>query len=354
MKSLILTFISALLLGATAASCRPSVALADPQPEAAAPADADSARAQRQAQRDAARAERDAARTAQESTELEAQLEKARRQLEAAARQVAELSTQLSQPVIEKFMTFADEPGRAIIGVQLAAGGRVREVSPGGPAAEAGIHVGDVIVALNGTDVKGENASREVRRLMQDVKPESKVIVRVLRDGRTREFTVTARPGLGLYLAHGGGIGPGPEVLPDVRGAWMLRGGAFTDMELATLTPQLGRYFGIDRGVLVVRAPSEGALKLQDGDVIVSIDGREPKSGSHATRILGSYQPGEKVSLHVMRDHKPLDLQGTVPERGPGNAMWRTVPLPPLPAVPAQPPQSPQPPQAMIQHGDST
>jgi S1-C subfamily serine protease len=55
--------------------------------------------------------------------------------------------------------------------------------------------------------------------------------------------------------------------------------------------------------------------KLQDGDVIVSIDGREPTSGSQITRILGSYQPGEELTLHVMRDHKAQDIKVTVPER---------------------------------------
>jgi S1-C subfamily serine protease len=39
-------------------------------------------------------------------------------------------------------------------------------------------------------------------------------------------------------------------------------------------------------------------------------------SGSHATRILSSYQPGEKIALRVIRDHKTLELQTTVPERG--------------------------------------
>ena len=90
--------------------------------------------------------------------------------------------------------------------------------------------------------------------------------------------------------------------------------GALGDMELATLTPQLGRYFGTDKGVLVVRAPKD--FKLEDGDVILAIDGREPTSGSHATRILGSYQPGEKIAIKVMRQQKTVDVETTLPERG--------------------------------------
>jgi S1-C subfamily serine protease len=253
--------------------------------------------------------------------DLDAQLEAARRKLEEAAHQVAELSTQMSGPLIEKFAALAGEPGHAILGVQLekASGGspgaRVREVSPGGPAAEAGIHAGDVVVALNGSTLSGEEPTRQVLDLMRDVKPDTKVKVRVLRDAKPREFTVTVRSGPRYFaLAHGmpdlefGPLGPLP-LGPMVRGPFM-------DMELVTLTPQLGRYFGADKGVLVVRSPQKGALQLEDGDVILAIDGRQPVSGSHATRILASYQPGEKLSLHIMREHKTLDVQATMPTRG--------------------------------------
>ena len=99
-----------------------------------------------------------------------------------------------------------------------------------------------------------------------------------------------------------------------MAGAFMLHR-PLMDLELVTLTPGLGSYFGTDKGVLVVRAPADGALKLQDGDVILAIDGRQPTSGSHATRILGSYQPGEKISLRVLRQHKTLELETTLPER---------------------------------------
>jgi predicted metalloprotease with PDZ domain len=308
-SSPILTCSAALLLCAAAASCQPTMALADPAASAPAPA----------SQPD-------------KEADLEAQLQAARRQLEAAAHQVAELSAQLSRPVIERFMSLDEDPGRAIIGVQLAPGARVREVSPGGPADEAGIRSGDVIVAVNGTEVKGEDASRQVVDLMRAVKPDGKVNVRVMRDGKPREFTLTARPGLGYYLARG--FGPGPQVLARARAPLMLPG-PLMDMELASLTPQLGRYFGTDQGVLVVRAPRDGALKLEDGDVILAIDGRKPTSGSHATRILASYQPGEKLNLRIMRSHKTLDLEATLPVREGGRAMiLRDGPLAPLPPEP--------------------
>jgi len=254
------------------------------------------------------------------SPELEAKLEAARAKLEEAAHEVAELSAQLGKPVVQKFMMLGDgPPPRATIGVQLDPGGkdgaRVKEVSPGGPAAEAGLQPGDVIVAINGADVKGIEPARQVVRLMRDVEPESKVKVRVQRDGKPREFVVVARPGFG-YM--GMREFPHPPDFPfDLH--WlappMSIHGPLGETELATLTPQLGSYFGTDKGVLVVRAPKEAGFKLEDGDVILTIDGREPTSGSHATRILMSYQPGEKISIKVMRQHKQLTIETTVPER---------------------------------------
>jgi predicted metalloprotease with PDZ domain len=249
--------------------------------------------------------------------DLEAQLDVARKRLEEAANEVAQLSTRMSGSYIQGLAPYVGT-SRAIIGVQLdanagSAGARVSAVSPGGPAAAAGIRVGDVIVAVNGHSVSGEESVREVLGFMREVKPESRVNLKVLREGQTREVTVTTRAEPGLFItAHDM---PSIELppLPELRGAFMFRR-PLMDMELATLTPRLGSYFGSDHGVLVVRAPADGVLQLQDGDVILAIDGREPTSGSHATRILSSYQPGEKIRLRLLRQHKSLDVDTTLPQ----------------------------------------
>jgi hypothetical protein len=318
---------AALACAGGVADCAP-VAAAAAQPPPAAPAAAPPATASPSDQQ---------AGLAGSEADLERQLEDARKQLEDAARQVAELSAQLGRPLIQRLMTLPGDPGRAIIGAQLddSKGGRgayVREISPGGPAAEAGVRAGDVITAINGTAISGDDAAGQVVALMRDVKPDSKVTVRILRDGTSREFTIVARPGPMYFLARGLG-GPQMEGLARLPPLAALMGGPLGDVELVTLTPQLGRYFGSDKGVLVVRAPP--GLKLEDGDVILSIDGRQPLSGSHATRILASYQPGEKLTMRVVRMHKAMDVETTVPER---------ADVPPAPVPPRHPPRVPPPP----------
>jgi S1-C subfamily serine protease len=90
----------------------------------------------------------------------------------------------------------------------------------------------------------------------------------------------------------------------------------FHGIEFATLSERLGGYFGVKSGVLVVRAGNNPAFKLQDGDVILAIDGREPNSAQHAGRILRSYQPGEKLIIRVQRDRKAQNLEVTAPGGG--------------------------------------
>ena len=122
----------------------------------------------------------------------------------------------------------------------------------------------------------------------------------------------------GMGMEHGGmqGRGPGPregrpEPPPGMPGmpGWM--GGGLDGLELATVSPRLGGYFGTKSGVLVVRAGG-AAFKLEDGDVITAIDGREPTSAAHATRILRSYQRGEKVVIKVLRDHKLQQIDAVI------------------------------------------
>jgi S1-C subfamily serine protease len=92
----------------------------------------------------------------------------------------------------------------------------------------------------------------------------------------------------------------------------------WSDMQLATLTPELGGYFGTDKGLLVLRGPGKDSLKLRDGDVILDIGGRAPTSPEHALRILGSFEPGEKLTITVMRKQRRETLTVDIPGDSPG------------------------------------
>jgi C-terminal processing protease CtpA/Prc len=303
--------------------------------------------------------ERDVTKQRADEDKMRADLEDARRRLDEAARQVAELSAQLGRNEGRGFM-FIDRDGgprRAVLGVQIdpasgKEGARVLKVSPGGAAEEAGLANGDVIVALDDLKVAGkEDPNRAVVEHMRGVKPEQKVKVKVLRAGKNKDFLVVARPmvlGDRVFNVQvpemGAVVGGFGNAMPHVRQFRTFFRGDFGGLELASITPKLGAYFGATEGVLVVQAPDNEAFKLEDGDVIQTIDGRKPEDGAHALRILRSYQSGEKLTLTVLRQRKALSLAVTMPERPDFEEHFAFPPEPAVPAVPPGPTRVPLPP----------
>ncbi|HVY82927.1 MAG TPA: PDZ domain-containing protein [Steroidobacteraceae bacterium] len=298
--------------------------------EPVAPAEAAKPATRAQAEKDRARASRDQAQADRDRAEAErdrdARLQDAKRRLEQAAAEVAALSTELAAHAMDSIgSAFVAGPRRSIIGVQLEAaesgtGAKVREVSPGGAAEAAGLRAGDVIVAVDGKEIK--EGAREVARLLRAVEPDSTVQLRVLREGKPKDIKVTARPfDARTFAYHAPPDGSfdfdfdfDPSKIPfGPFGPSGLSGG-LGGMEVTALTPQLARYFGTDKGLLVVRAPKSDVYKLQDGDVILNIDGRVPTSGSQVARILRSYQAGETLTMRIMRERKAMDLQITLPD----------------------------------------
>ncbi len=265
----------------------------------------------------------------------EAQLDAARARLEAAARDVARLSAQLAGPEVKEIVRRIRVGGRrAMLGVSIedAEGGvLVAGVTPGGPAAEAGVASGDVIIRINGVDVSGADSVRRLMQEMRNVEPGDQVPLVVQRGGRQQTLDVTAREfsARQYAFAYGGDedhdviVQGGPDVDFSLGGpGWprMLRLGRWADMELVELTPALGRYFGTTEGLLVVRAPKDPALQLQDGDVILRIGDRKPRDTGHAMRILRSFEQGETLTLDIKRDQRQRTLTLQI---GPENKVSR-------------------------------
>src|SRR5215471_8171447 len=74
------------------------------------------------------------------------------------------------------------------LGLKKAAGAMVAEPQSGSPAAKAGIESGDVITAVNGTQVKD---ARELARTIGMMAPDSSVKLDIVRNGEPKSVTVT-------------------------------------------------------------------------------------------------------------------------------------------------------------------
>jgi membrane-associated protease RseP (regulator of RpoE activity) len=113
-------------------------------------------------------------------------------------------------------------------------------------------------------------------------------------------------------------------------------------LNLASVDAKLGRYFGTDRGVLVLSsAPAFDGL--QAGDVIQRIDGTPVMTPREAMAALRAHAPGKQVDVRYLRDHKA----GTARMRVPEAPILRTPvapPAPPAPPSPAAPPAPDAPP----------
>jgi type II secretory pathway component PulC len=278
---------------------------------------------------------------------LEQRLEAAQRRLERAEQEVADLSTSLSQGVAAADASTARSPRRsqrAALGVNIGTdadgkrneGVQVLSVTPRSGAYEAGLKSGDLLLAINNKPLRlddGGSPRTKLLAVMQGVRAGEKVAVKYTREGFTKTVDLIARPipdrpsNVAPRTAPVASVAPVAPVAPvraaraervetprvAIRRAEGILGGA----ELVPLTPRLGQYFGTDQGLLVVRAPSDESLDIQEGDVILEIDGRTPDSTSHAMRILRSYQPGEELSLSVYRRKRTFDIDLVLPEAAP-------------------------------------
>lgn len=265
--------------------------------------------------------------------ESEMAMREAEKRLEEAARKIADLSKDRARMAwtMQRMEDF--RPNRAMLGVMLGeedekgpvAGVKIVGVTPGGGGEQAGLQTGDVITAINGDSFSADNSARARELLlgfMKDVEVGQELKVEYLRDGKASTVKVVPQaPAPRVFEFFGNGRPPHPlppgarpggfdmnefVMIGDKRG--------WGDMELVELSKELGRYFNADEGLLVVKAPDESSLQLQDGDVIMKIDGREPQSVRHGMRILGSYQAGEKLELQIMRDKKRKTIKVEMPE----------------------------------------
>ena len=171
-------------------------------------------------------------------------------------------------------------------------GAEINTVEEGSPADEAGIEVGDVVLALDGEPISDATA---LTTGLAAREPGDQVALTVARDGERQEIDVT----LGRFEAEeptadrrpGSGGGAVPE-------AWL-------GLRVRPLTREMAQRYGHDRsdGVVISEVDRYGAAAqagVRPGQVVLEMGGQEVRTVRDVRAVAEALESGSAVSLRVL------------------------------------------------------
>jgi hypothetical protein len=307
----------------------------------------------------------------------QAQLDTARKDMERAAKRYAELQRKYGEDVRDVQVFQRTMSNKPVIGVVLApdaqGGVRVAGVTPDSGAAKAGLKAGDRITAVGGTQVLGNSGELRLdnaRKLFAGLDEGKAVRIDYVRAGKAASANVTPRleqnifwvgtpgeggPGVRRIEVPGVDDGVRQEIVRihgpckgrDCKVPMIAEAFRWSGLNLASVDAKLGRYFGTDRGVLVI-STGKDLEGLQAGDVIQKIDGRTVGSPREAMDALRAKDANSMALVEYLRDKRTASTRVKVPEAG----VFMVPPPPPAPPAPPSlprmkaPPAPPAPPPA--------
>jgi serine protease Do len=174
-------------------------------------------------------------------------------------------------------------------GLSKPSGALVSFVEEDGPADDAGIKVGDIILTFNGREVE---TSADLPHIVGLTKPDSKVEVEVLRDGKAKSIKVK--------------VGQLDPQVDDVAANQDEPGKIDNRIGLvvAPLEDEVKSRWNVAGGVRIVQvAPGSAAAmaKIQVGDVLTLLAGSEVRTPKDFERIVERLPAGKMVPARIVR-----------------------------------------------------
>ena len=179
-------------------------------------------------------------------------------------------------------------------GLDRPRGALVVEVAPGGPADDAGLQSGDIILSFDGTEIP---SSAQLPHVVGLETPGTEVVVEVMRDRKRKEIDVEV-----------GGLGAEDGFSLTASGTATGQGGRLGALVEEAPAELLERW-GINGGVLVREvAPDSVAAEagVLPGDVITLIGSTPIKSVASYADVEAGLPAGGSVPLRLIRRGSPL------------------------------------------------
>jgi len=186
-------------------------------------------------------------------------------------------------------------------GLKARSGAIVASVASGGPASKGGIEPGDVIVQFNGRPV---NNSDELVKMVVATRPGTSVPVKVLRNKQEKTLNVTVEE-LDLEAEQSARAGRRSPGSPQQQDDQQQGAGGF-GLTLDNVTPQMARRLSLpsgQTGAVITDVDPDGpsAGRLQNGDVIMSVNRRSVSGAADAARALQQIPSGRIAQILVWR-----------------------------------------------------
>jgi len=209
-----------------------------------------------------------------------------------------------------EFQAQANPAVARVYGVK--SGVTVSNVTPGGPADQAGIRTGDTLVSVNGSPVKNGD---ELVEKISHLTPGQKAKLGYIRNGKEDEAAVTIANRAKLYASRLGDDDSGSDTTQPAESK--------LGVTVKNITPDIADHLGIDpgKGVLVqdVKPGSfaDEDAQLSKGDVILEVNRKPVNNEDDFRKAVASLKSGDDVVflVHVRRtpNGSTAFLGGTLP-----------------------------------------